>query len=242
MKTHLNFTIQLENFGNEANVVAQYVYAGMAIQHAASSSKELLRKLNETTLFWKSSMAAFQSAAYIAIGRIFDTKSPYNVNALLNSMEAEINLFARPALADRKRNGSIEDPMWLTDYLDKAYYPTSKDVEMLRRRVKKYREIYDRAFKPVRNKYIAHREKQALTDVQAMFAQGKVKDLWRLVAFFLKLHDVLWQQLHNGRKPMLRVSTLTIKSAYKKDRSNSTPERIVADVKKLMNLIESTNA
>ena len=46
---HRKFETQLENFRNEASVVARYMYAEMAIQHAASKSEALLNRLNQKT-------------------------------------------------------------------------------------------------------------------------------------------------------------------------------------------------
>ena len=90
---HKDFLVQLENFRHEAYVTAQYLYADMAVQHAASKSKKLLSRLNMSPRFWLAHAAASQEAAYIALGRVFDTKSKYNVNALLDAFEANLSLF-----------------------------------------------------------------------------------------------------------------------------------------------------
>ena len=87
MKPDYSFLRQLENLKQESEVIATYVYAEMSIQHAASKSRKLLSRMNMTPTFWNACYAAFQSAAYIAIGRVFDLKSPYNLEALLTSME-----------------------------------------------------------------------------------------------------------------------------------------------------------
>jgi len=101
---HRQFTVQLESFGNEAKNAACYVYGEMAVQHAASKSRRLLSRLNRTPTYWLTSAAAFQTAAYISFGRIFDRNSRHNVDALLDAAEREITLFQRSALAERKRN------------------------------------------------------------------------------------------------------------------------------------------
>ena len=93
MTRHRRFEIQLENFRRESATAAQYIYAEMAIQHAASKSKKLLNRLNNTPTFWLSCNTALQSSAYISLGRIFDTKSNYNVDALLDAMEKNLELF-----------------------------------------------------------------------------------------------------------------------------------------------------
>ncbi|WP_424196177.1 transposase [Ampullimonas aquatilis] len=239
MSKHRDFTVQLENLRHEASTVARFFYADMAINHAASKSKVLLSKLNNTPLFWISCSAALQSSAYISLGRIFDTSSKYNISALLDAMEKNIEIFQSPALISRKKDGHLEDPPWLADYIQNAYYPTKKDVEKIRVKVAAYREIYDRAIKPVRHKYLAHREKQDRDEVNALYAAGKVEEIWKLTTFLLQLHKVLQELLINGRKPKFHPIRYSVKTIFdSNNHSGEMHERITKDVKKLMHFIE----
>jgi hypothetical protein len=240
MSAHRQFEVQLENLRNEAGIAARYIYADMAVQHAVSKSQKLLNRLNRTPTFWIACGAAFQSAAYMSLGRVFDTKSKFNVAALLYAMEANLALFQREALATRKRDGKTADPPWLPDYLGSAYYPTARDVARLRKKVNDYRVVYVRAVKPARNKYLAHRETQDHAEVSALFGRGTLKDLWRLTTFLLQLHSILSELLHNGRKPVfgpIRYSVKTIFDA--KTQRSQTHESIVREVKELMYFIEN---
>jgi len=239
MAARIQFTVQLENYQKEAQNAAFFVYGGMAVQHAASRSKRLLALLNETPTYWQVSAAALQTAAYMCFGRIFDNSSRYNVAALLDAAEHDIALFQRDALAERKCEGRSTVPPWLPDYLDNAYYPTPKDFQRLRRSVEKYRRLYEHVIKPARNKYIAHRERHGQLEVQALFQRGKIRDLWSLTTFLLQLGTVLWELLHNGRKPRFRSVRYSIRSIFDSDAPRSSAhEYIVHDVKKLMQLIE----
>lgn len=236
---HHDFLLQLENFRHETEVAAQYVYSGMAVEYAASKSSKLLNRLNETPRFWQVHLEATQTAAYVTLGRIFDTKSNYNVDALLNSFAANLELFSLTSLEARKLDGHSTRPNWIDSYLDRAHYPTLKDVERLRGYVKRYREFYDRAVKPVRHKYLAHREKQEHFEVQELYAKGTVKEMWKTVTFLLTLHDALLQQHLNGRKPILRSLRHSVKSIFDNDQSRSDPhEAIVRDTRKLMDRLQ----
>lgn len=240
MARHHDFLVQLDNFRHEAYSAAQYLYADMAVQHAASTSSRLLARLNMTPTFWLTHSAASQVAAYVCLGRVFDTNSRYNIDALLNSFEANLALFSKSALAERKRDGKAEDPPWLAAYLAKSHYPDAKDIARLRKKVAEYREIYDRAIKPVRHKYIAHREKQEHSEVQALFAQGKVRELWRMVTFLYTFYEALWQQFHNGSKAVLRPRRYSVKTIYFAKQHSSAPhEAVIAETKALMQLIEN---
>jgi hypothetical protein len=240
MPGHRDFLTQLENFRHEAYAAAQYLYSDMAVQHAASKSRRLLDRLNLTPSFWLTHSAGMQAAAYVTIGRVFDTTSRYNINALLDSFEASLDQFSRTALAERKRDGRKTDPEWLAEYLNSAHYPDQRDVARMRAKVAEYRQVYDRAVKPARHKYIAHREKQAHSEVEALFAGGKVRELWRMVTFFYALYNALWEQYFNGRRPLLRPARYSVRAIYESaDRSRSGPhEIIVSETRKLMEFLE----
>lgn len=239
MKNENDFLVQLKNFDHESSIAARYFYAEMAIQHAVSKSKVLLNKLNNTPTFWIVCSASLQSSAYITIARIFDKKSKYNIDNLLDSMEQNLNLFQREALAIRKRDGKTQDPEWLEKYLKSAYFPKIADIVRLRKMVKKYREVYDRAVMPVRHNYLAHRGIVDQEKIQKLYAQGNIRELSRLSTFLLQLRSVLWEQYHNGRKPVFRPLRHSVKSIYDVAHQGTSPnELVVSDVKKLMQFIE----
>lgn len=240
MATKGSFVDQLENFRREAYVAAQYLYSEMAVNHAASKSPRLLGRLNQTPRFWLTHSAACQEAAYLALGRVFDTKSDFNVNKLLDAFASSLTQFSRQALGNRKRDGKPTDPPWLADYLNGAHYPTTKDVARLRAKTAEYCAIYDRAVKPARHKYIAHREKVDQVDVQKLFGGGKVRELWRIVTFLYALYQALWEQYHNGRKPVLGRLRYSVKVIFDSKHQGSAPhEAIVAEAKQLMKFLET---
>jgi hypothetical protein len=243
MSGHRDFLVQLDNFRNEAYAAAQYLYADMAVQHAASQSKKLLDRLNMTPSFWLIHSAGMQVATYVAIGRIFDTTSRYNINALIDAFEANLNDFSRESLAERKRDVFVGHPERLAEYLDKAHFPTVRDVERLRSKVAEYRQIFDRAVKPVRHKYIAHREKREHNEVQALFSAGTNRELWRMVTFFYSMYLGLWDQYHNGKKVLLRPLRYSVKVMYDSvGQCRSGPhETIVSETRKLMEFIEKAS-
>jgi len=238
-----NFKIQLENLRNEADTVAKYVYSDMAIKHAASQSKNLLYRLNKTPMFWLTCGAALQTSAYISIRRVFDKSSDarYTIWKLLDSFQSNLQIFQRDALADRKRNGNQQDPSWLAEYLDNAYYPSLKDVDEIRNMVQLHSEICTRIIRPATDKYLAHREKQDHTEVRDLFARGEVQELWTLSTFLIQLSNVLWELLENGRKPEFKPIMKSIDSIFDSStHSNQTHELIVREVKELMHFLDKS--
>lgn len=240
---HEQFLIQLENFRNDADAIAQYLYAGMSINYGASKSKKLLARLNQTPLFWKTVAAATQSSAYIGIARVFDGSSQYNINKLLQSIESNLSDFSRAALAERKKAVFGDDLDRLNLYLETAYYPKLDDIVRLRKHVAAQHKIYERMIYPVRNQYLAHRRHTDHQTVSALYAQGKVKELWKLATFLLAFHDALWQLYHNGRKPIIRQGRYSVKSIYDtKKLSGATHERIIGETRSLMNSLIAKTA
>lgn len=155
------------------------------------------------------------------------------------AMERSLSVFGRDALADRKRDGKTPDPPWLNGYLDEAYYPKRSDVARVRKHIAKYRALYERAFMPARHQYFAHRQAHGSEKVKRIFAKGKVRELWRLSAFLLRLHEALWELLNNGRRPVLRPIRYSAKVMYESSLMRSgAHEYIVRDTKALMKFIE----
>jgi len=230
-----SFEVQLKNFNHEVSLVAQYLYAELTIQHSAFKSRKLLKKLNETPRFWTVCGAALQMSAFISLGRIFDEGSPYNLIKLLKSMESNVDIFQRDALAKRKMQGQLLAPEWLDSYLDNAYYPTTDDFRNLRKIVKAYKAVYKKAIKPVRDKYYAHREFEDTSDVQALFASVTLHEILNLSVSLLELSEVLWQLLHNAKRPQIKQRRYAIKTIFEsKKRTTAANEAMVTEVKKLM--------
>lgn len=241
MRPVRDFEKQLNNLDLEVTVIASYVYAEMSIQHAASKSKDLLRALNRTPTFWRTCYASFQSSAYVALGRVFDLKSPYNIEALIASMEHDMSMFSRSALAARKASAGFADPIRLQQYVANAHVLDLSDIKRIRRAVARRRVVYDRAFMPVRHQYLAHRQAHGHASVQNLYNKGKVKEMWQLSCFLYQLQQSLWNLYNNGRKPELRVRVRhSPRVMYDRPGNYSGPhERIVGDVRILMGIIES---
>lgn len=240
MQPDLSFERQLANLRHESTAIAYYVYAENTIEHAASKSKKLLGRLNQTPSFWLTTSSALQASAYIAIARVFDQKSSrYNVFALLDAMEQELSIFDREGLAQRKTQGRPSPP-WLSEYLEEAYYPTKSDVDRLRRYVDAYNRLHQRVLLPARHTYLAHRSVLGSHNVQALFGKGTVKQLWRMATFLLRLETALWELLHNGRRPILRSAPYAIQALFESSNSHSSSAhmRIVHETKLLMAMLE----
>src|SRR5947209_5308569 len=204
------FLHELEVFRTEEESATQFFYAYLAV-HAVAYEKEDIRDLlNTAPLFWNTCLAALQTSTFIALGRIFDQKSPHNLDRVLRIAQDNPQIFSKAALARRKQGGNTKRPHWLDEYLRNVYEPTPKDFRRLRTYVNRRRRIYVANYRDVRHKYFAHKEVSDPTEIALLFSKGNNKELQQLFAFLGSLYDALWELFFNGRKPVLRPKRYSV--------------------------------
>jgi hypothetical protein len=127
------------------------------MHEVAKHHKRVFRMFNEHPLFWTTLRGGVQTAALIAVGRVFDQNSTHNLDAVLGLAQRNRDIFSRASLGKRKQGNARQEPDWLQDYLRTAYEPTPTDFRRLRKLVKKYRRIYETNYRDLRNQYYAHK-------------------------------------------------------------------------------------
>ena len=162
-------------------------------------------------LFWNTSLGALQTAAFIALGRVFDQNSTHNLDRLLRVAQDNPQIFSKGALGRRKQGTNPDPPEWLDDYLSHIYEPTPQDFRRLRSHVRKWRKIYVSNYRDLRHKLFAHKEVSDHAEIDALFAKTNIRELQRMFAFLGSLHEALWHLFFNGRKPVLRPQRYSVK-------------------------------
>jgi hypothetical protein len=76
------FQREPEIFRTEAEQCAQFLFAFLAVHDCAYRIKAVRALLNRAPLFWNTCLGALQASAFIALGHVFDSDSPHNVNQL----------------------------------------------------------------------------------------------------------------------------------------------------------------
>jgi hypothetical protein len=234
--TARDFEHALEIFRTNIEPSAQFFYAYVAVHAIAGKHSTVYRLLNRTPLFWNTSLGALQTAAFIAVGRVFDRTTSHNLTALLDLVEQNRQIFSKQALRARRQ---ADDPRgeWLDDFMQRAHEPTTADFRRLRKSAQRWCAIYDERYRVPRNKVFAHTVMTDEDDIHVMMAKTRVRELERMLTFLLSLHDALWESLHNGRRPVLRRRTYSLKQMLARPRSykGRTPqERIVIEAKRLL--------
>lgn len=199
------FNRELEIFRTEEESGTQFFYAHLAI-HAVSSDDRLVHTLlNTAPLFWNTCAGALQTAAFIALGRVFDQHSAHNIDSLLRIAQKNLDIFSKTALGRRKQGNNSQRPEWLDEYLAASYEPTAEDFRRLRAHVRRRRQIYERHYQQVRHKWFAHKEIADSVEAAILFGKGTIRELQQLFVFLGSLHEALWQLYYNGRRPVLRA-------------------------------------
>lgn len=240
------FVRELEIFRTEAEAGAQFLYAYLGFNGVIGKSRKALDAVNQTPLFWKTSMGALQTAFFIVLGRIFDQQSKHNVDQLLKIAQDHLTIFSKPALARRKRRDSPNADEWLDDYLKNSYEPSEKDFRLLRRRVRDYRRIYETNYRDIRRKVYAHKEVTDSAEVQRLFSRTNIRELQQVFVFVNNLYEALWELFNNGRKPILRSRRYSIRSIMRNRKpewqSQSVQERMVGEIQDFFQLLKGVGS
>ena len=209
--SRINFADELELFRTEAESAIQFFYAWDATHAVAAASPNVRRLLNEAPLFWNTSLGALQASTLMALGRVFDPDpNNHSVTRLVAAAHSNLALFAKEALADRKRSQSANADEWLPDYLNTVYEPTGEDFRRLKRHLAVRRKIYEEKYRPLRHKVFAHRGVATRDEVADLFGKTNIRELQQLLIFLRRLHKALWELYFNGRKPVLQPSRFSV--------------------------------
>ncbi|MGI8427393.1 MAG: hypothetical protein ACR2M4_12565 [Actinomycetota bacterium] len=173
----VEFESELEVFRREAESAVQFFYAWRTVNEVAAKNDAVVTTLNKAPLFWNTTLDALQTAAFIALGRVFDQEQDtHNIDRVLRIAQRNPLIFSLEALAERKRRASPNAHEWLDEYLQGAYVPTADDFRRLRKHVAARRKVYTECFRPLRHKVFAHKQIFKQNEAHALFANAKIKE------------------------------------------------------------------
>ncbi len=197
------FEHELSTFRTEVDSGIQFFFAYWAINTIIGRDKKAHEKVNRSPLFWLTMVGGLHTSFFIVLGRIFDQKSKHNIDRLIASAQNNMNIFSKSLLGDRKRREGLSS--YDTDnFIKTAYEPSVTDFRRIRKHIKKYRQIYESNYKAIRHKILAHKELSDAKAIHDLYTKTNVRELAKIFIFLNKVHETLWELLHNGRKPILR--------------------------------------
>ncbi len=93
----------------------------------------------------------------------------------------------------------------IDNFVSHAFEPSAADFRSLRKKIKEMRKIYVERYRDVRDKFFAHNEVADLGEANTLLEGTTVDQTKALLASLDALDNMLWQLLHNGRKPTLEI-------------------------------------
>lgn len=239
--TSEEFEAALEMYRKEAHSGVQLLYAYLGMHAVLAGNARALEAVNRTPLFWRTIDGGLAAGFFIALGRVFDQDSRLNLDRLVKMAQDNLAIFSPDALALRKRRGANNADEWLPEFLQTAYVPSAKDFRETRKRVKKYRKIYDANYKPIRDKIFAHRELVADSDIQQAYAGTNIGELEELFGFLVHVYDVFRELLFNARKPEwnfeARCASEIVAQNLPRHDARALPERMVVEARELLEVL-----
>lgn len=198
-----NFELELEVFRGEEESAQQYFFGFLATQLVPFKNPEVLEKMRETPMFWRTTRYALLMSAFVVLGRIFDQdpKSLHNIDKLLQVVSANIGALSCAGLQQRR----VVSGMTPTDaaaYASTKYDLTTDDVRAMRRDVAKWRKVYEASYREVRHKIFAHKGVSS-AGADALLARTNIDEMKEMLGFLHALYKSLYQLHANGLVPDL---------------------------------------
>jgi len=198
------FEKELEIFRTEEETAQQYFFSYLSIRNLAAKNHDVLKMMNTAPLFWITAHHAMLLSAFVALGRIFDKNSRHNIDRLISVASKNLGLFSKGSLQARKQSDGLPQQQ-AANYVADAHELTAPDLRMLRKEIARWRRIYEKRYRDVRDKVFAHKGLSHLTQVNELLAKTNVDEMKALFAFMSALYSALWEQFHNGLRPLLHV-------------------------------------
>jgi hypothetical protein len=226
---------ELEMFRGEEESAQQYFYGYLATQLVPFKNSEVLEKMRETPMFWRTTRYALLMSAFVVLGRIFDqdSKSLHNIDKLLAVVSANIGALSRAGLLQRRVVQGMT-PADAAAYASTKYDLTSNDVRAIRKEVAKWRKVYEATYRDIRHKIFAHKGVSS-AGADALMAKTNIDEVKEMLGFLHSLYMSLFQLHSNGLKPDLTPTTFSMPpTAYPGSQQSSAAEHMYREAGDLL--------
>ncbi len=188
-------------FRNEVTTASWSFFVWKSINNIASDNKKIYNALGGNALSWSIITHSLQSNFFVTLGRLFDISGDaFSIHSFLRACIDNIDQFSIDALRERKLRGiNGKEPDWLNEYLKEAYVPSEKDFQRLKGETSKYQKDYEAIYRPIRNKLIAHKEKQTMENVNELFGKTNISQIEDFLSFLYQIENIVSDLLFNGR-------------------------------------------
>lgn len=230
------FEEELEIFRTEEESAQQHFFAFLSVRTLAGTDEGVLRNMNSTPLFWRTTHHAMLLAAFVTLGRIFDqdAKSDHNIDKLMRVTNDNLHLLTKSGLAARRVASGSMTPAEANRYAADAYDMTVQDVRDLKKQVAHWRRLYEDKYRDVRHFVFAHKKTQST--VEQVLARTNIEEVKQLFGFLAGVYQALDQLYINGRRPVVQVRTFELPPNSRAS-SMSPGERVFAEGHEVLRMV-----
>ena len=186
---------------NDGNSCAVFAYTWLVFDHLTRGDAGLRDRVNEHSAFWNGVLGALQTAAFVGLGRVFDTKaSTDSAKQLLRFARTNRGIFSRKSIEARKINSGLSAAD-AKEFAAAAYELQTGGLASLIAEFEKQRKFYIKEIGPIRHNVFAHSGRLTHEARDALFTNLSRPDFEQLAVFPLRLYESLFR-LYEGREPV----------------------------------------
>jgi len=172
------FDKKLTLFRNEITAAENCYYLHKTIHLMIGNDNDLYAEVNKNSLFGNSVLSTTQVSLFITLGRIFDKdNSSFSVLNLLKDCNRHKDLFTKSQLELRKRTHLSPEnaAAYVKDMPEEL--ATDEEFEFLKKQVESCKDIFDKNYKPLRNKIFGHKDISYIGRERELFSQTMVGEI-----------------------------------------------------------------
>lgn len=191
----------LKLYRDEVATATWAFYAWKHLNNIGSNDRAVQSGLNRNAATWNVITHSLQTTFFITIGRLFDIDgNAFSVHAFLRFCIENVDQFDSQHIRERKMTGQNGvEPDWLESFMERVYNAKVRDFQSLRGEVAKHQKRYEEIYRPIRNKFMAHKEIESLSNVTEIFGQTNIGEIQSFLALFGQIECIVFDLMHNGK-------------------------------------------
>ncbi len=197
---HVAFERHLEAFRTEADTAQQYFFGYLGMRDLIAKRRDVLDEMNRNSQYWIVAHHAMIMSTFIAIGRIFDDKSKFNLGRLKHVVARDPSLFSLLALRDRK---ALLPGVDADEYIKDRHELTPAHMAAIGDEIDRWQAVYGDRYKAIRHQF-AHKKFTDVAAVNQLLAKTDVEEMKSMFSFLNALHLTVWELWTNGLEPVVR--------------------------------------
>jgi hypothetical protein len=202
----------LSSIGRDAETCATHVYTYLTFGHFVRTRPLFLDSLNRDPTFWNAHTYAHLTAAFVSLGRLYETNSDHDTLAsLLAFVQRNLHLFTHESLATRKKLAGMASEQ-AKRFVKDTFVADETTFSDVRRSCAQARSIYISKAKPIRDKVFAHTAKTNGVDLDFLYKDFLTGDFENLAVLPLRLHRAIFHLYHDGIQPILQDAPTQIEA------------------------------